>query len=65
MRRNVLTHGRRIERTGHSEGPRERPAPLGEGDALRIAMQPGTAAGCAATWIWHRTLAPRNPGERV
>lgn len=62
---NVLADRRRIERTNHSEGPRERPASLGERHAPRIAMQPGTAAGCAAARVRHDKRTLRLAGERA
>jgi hypothetical protein len=62
---NVLADRRRIERTSHSEGSRKRPASLSERHALRIAMQPSTAAGCAATRIRHDKHTFRLAGERA
>jgi hypothetical protein len=62
---NVLADRRRIERANHSEGSRERPASLGERHAPRIAMQPGTAAGCAAARIRYDKHALRLAGERA
>jgi len=60
---NVLADRRRIERTIHPEGPRERPASLGESHALRLTVQPGTAAGCAAARVRHDKHNPRVTGK--
>jgi hypothetical protein len=62
---NVLANRRRIERTNHAEGSRERPASLGERHAPRIAMQPCTAAGGAAARVRHHKRALRLAGERA
>jgi hypothetical protein len=62
---NVLADRRRIERTSHPEGSCERPASLGERHAPWVAMQPSTAAGCAAAWIRHDKHTLRLAGERA
>ncbi|HEY7045928.1 MAG TPA: hypothetical protein VH373_01810 [Jatrophihabitantaceae bacterium] len=62
MLRDVLADRRRIEGTGHPKGPGERPASLGERHALPIAMQPGTAAGCAAARVRYDKRTSRLPG---
>ena len=62
---NVLADRRRIERTNHSEGSCERPASLCDRHATRIAMQPCTAAGCAAARVRHDEHTLRLAGERA
>jgi hypothetical protein len=48
---NVLAKRAQIERRGDPEGPAERPAPLGEIDAARVAVQPCPTAGCPTPGI--------------
>ena len=48
---NVLTHRRRVERSGHAQCPAVCPAPLGEVDAPLVGVQPRAPARSAPARI--------------
>jgi hypothetical protein len=49
----MLEHRRRIDQTGHPEGPGERPAPLRELDTPEVGVQPGTSTGRPMPRVGH------------
>jgi hypothetical protein len=53
QRFEMLEHRRRIDRTGHPEGPGERPAPLRELGAPDVGVQPRTSTGCPMPRVRH------------
>ena len=66
---NVLANRSRIDWRGDPEGPAERPAPLGEIDAARVAVQPCPAAGRSTPRIGNdgeiSTRPHRNHAEQL